>query len=418
METIIFVSAPCSTPPRFFAIIRGVSANGQSIRRILVVIPTSTYTQRQLLEGLLSYTHEKTGVPWHLHLDLNDLSEQHLKDLKSWRCDGIVAYILSGRERRSFIATGLPAVFIEPTLAGKSSRTPGNVVTFVNDHAAEGRTAADYFVSRHYRDFAYIGTAKPTTWSDERQNGFVARLAESGFTPRVYDPPPQREQDDFAMESRRLVAWLKKLPRPTALFCVHDRRAQQVIATARTAGVRVPEDVAVLGVDNDELLCEMTVPAISSIPVGDRDRGRMVGEALDALIERRSTPQVHVSRHTSVITRRSTDANAVDDAFLSRALAYAAAHMAERPTVSMLAAAAGCSRSFLCKRARCVLGHPLGREIARACMDRAVHMLRSTSKTVEDVAVECGFCGASHLGARMKEALGVTPAACRRTNIP
>jgi len=383
-----------------------------------VVIPTSTYTQRQLLEGFLSFAHEKAGIPWHLHLDLNDLSDQHLKDLKSWRCDGIVAYILNGRERRNFIATGLPAVFIEPTLAGMSSQTPRNVVTFVNDHAAEGRTAAEYFLGRHYRNFAYIGTARQTVWSDERQNGFISRLAEDGFAPLVYEQPPMKEQDDFAMESRRLVRWLRKLPRPTALFCVHDRRAQQVIATARTAGVRVPEDVAVLGVDNDELLCEMTVPAISSIPVGDHARGRMVGEALDALIERRHAPSVHISRHTSVISRRSTDANAIDDAFLAKALAYVDAHMAERPTIGRVAAAAGCSRTFLNNRAQCVLGHSLGREIAKASLERAIYLLRATSKTVEDVALECGFCGASHLGVRMKKALGITPRACRKSNVP
>ena len=395
-----------------------MKAREPAIRRILVVIPTSTYTQRQLLEGLLSFAHEKTGIPWHLHLDLNDLSDQHLKDLKSWRCDGIVAYILSGRERRNFIATGLPSVFIEPTLPGTSSQTPKNIVTFVNDHAAEGCTAAEYFLNRHYRNFAYIGTAKPTVWSNERQHGFTTRLAEDGLAPMIYEPPPLKEQNDFAMESKRLHRWLRKLPRPTALFCVHDRRAQQVIATARAAGVRVPEDIAVLGVDNDELLCEMTAPAISSIPVGDHARGRMVGEALDALIERRETPRVHISRHTSVITRRSTDANAIDDAFLAKAFAYIKTHMAERPTIDMIATAAGCSRTFLNKRAQCVLGHSLGREIARINLDRAINLLRSTSKTVEDVAIECGFCGASHLGTRMKESLGITPNACRRGNVP
>ena len=92
--------------------------------------------------------------------------------------------------------------------------------------------------------------------------------------------------------------------------------------------------------------------------------------------------------------------------------------MAERPTIDMIAAAAGCSRTFLNKRAQCVLGHSLGREIARINLDRAINLLRSTSKTVEDVAVECGFCGASHLGTRMKESLGITPNACRRGNVP
>ena len=388
------------------------------IRRILVVIPTSTYTQRQLLEGLLAYAHEKSGDAWHLHLDLMDLNRQHLKDLRSWQCSGVIAYILNNRERRDFIATGLPAVFIEPTLSAPGPNMPKNIVSFINDHAAEGRTAADYFLARRYRSFAYIGTAKPTVWSEERARGFSARLAKDGLSPIVYAPPPAKEQNDFALESRRLIRWLRGLPRPTALFCVHDRRAQQVIATAQTAGIKVPEDLAVLGVDNDELLCEMTAPAISSIPVGDRERGRMVGEALDALISQRKTPSVRISRHTSVITRRSTDANAIDDVFLSRAIAYAEAHMAERPTADIVATAAGCSRTFLNRRARSILGHSIGHEIAQLQIERAVHMLRSTSKTVDEIAHDCGFCSASHLGLRLKALTGLTPGDCRRGNVP
>lgn len=386
------------------------------MRKILVAIPTSTYTQRQLLEGLLAYTHEKGGEPWLLHLDLNDLGEQRLKDLRSWRCDGIVAYILSDRERRSFAGTGLPAVFIEPTVAEASSRMPRNVVTFVNDHAEEGRTAADYFLKRHFRSFAYIGTAKPTVWSAERAKGFAERLAEDGFSPLVYNPPHGRARDDFALESRHLVRWLERLPKPTALFCVHDRRAQQVVATARLVGIGIPEEISMLGVDNDELLCEMTVPAISSIPVGDRERGRMVGEALDALMAGRDVPRVHISRHTSVVTRRSSDASAVDDAFLSRAISYAQAHMPDRPAIDEIAAAAGCSCTLLRKRAKTVFGRSFGRELARIQLDRAAHLLRNTTLTVEAVASESGFCSASHLGQRMKAALGVTPNAYRRGN--
>ena len=249
---------------------RNMTAN-RSPKRILVVIPTSTLTQRQLLEGLLEYAHESASSPWQFHLDLRDLNRQHLKDLKSWDCRGIIAYILNDRERQDFIATGLPAVFIEPTLSKPIPHMPRNTVAFINEHAAEGRTAAEYFITRRYRSFAYIGTARHTFWSDERMNGFSERLKKDGFSPNIYPSPPPREQNDFALESRRLTKWLRRLPRQTAIFCVHDRRAQQVIATATAAGLRIPEDVAVLGVDNDELLCEMTVPAISSIPVNDHD---------------------------------------------------------------------------------------------------------------------------------------------------
>ena len=334
-------------------------------KRILVVIPTSTLTQRQLLEGLLEYAHESTTDTWQFHLDLHDLNRQHLKDLKSWNCRGIIAYILNDRERRDFIATGLPSVFIEPTLSKPLPNMPRNVVSFINEHAEEGRTAARYFIERSYRSFAYIGTAKPTFWSGERRKGFCEQLAKDGFTPSIYPSPPPDEQNDFALEARRLARWLKSLPRPAAVFCVHDRRAQQVIATAASTGLRVPEDVAVLGVDNDELLCEMTVPAISSIPVNDHERGQAVGEAMDRLLSRKSVKRVHITRHDSVITRTSTNAQAISDPFVARAITYVRAHLADRPTLPELARIAGCSKTVLNIHARRALGHTIAEEITK-----------------------------------------------------
>ena len=382
-------------------------ATTRNQKRILVVIPTSTLTQRQLLEGLLEYAHESATGTWQFHLDLRDLNRQHLKDLKS--CSGIIAYILNDRERQDFIDTGLPAVFIEPTLSKPLSRQPRNVVTFINEHVEEGRTAARYFIERRYTSFAYIGTAKPTFWSGERGKGFVERLKAEGFAPAVYPSPPPREQNDFALESRRLTKWLRQLPRQTALFCVHDRRAQQVIATATAVGLRIPEDIAVLGVDNDELLCEMTVPAISSIPVNDHERGRAVGEAMDRLLERRPVKRVQITCHDTVITRTSTDVQAISDPFVSRAIVYARAHIAEHPSLPELAKVAGCSKTILNLHAHRALGHTITDEITRLQLNAAIEQLMNTSRTVEEIAQACGFCSASHLGLRLKAATGKSP---------
>lgn len=379
------------------------------------MIPTSTLTQRQLLEGLLKYAHESNPGTWQFHLDLHDLNRQHVRNLKSWGCSGIIAYILNDRVRREFTASGLPAVFIEPTLAKPLPKQPRNVVTFINEHAAEGRTAARYFVERRYRSFAYIGTAKPTFWSEERMKGFAAQLAESGFKPRIYPTPPVREQNDFALEADRLTRWLEKLPRHTALFCVHDRRAQQAIATSVSAGLRVPEDIAVLGIDNDELLCRMTVPAISSIPVYYRECGMDVGKAMDDLLEGRKTERVVITRHSNVITRTSTDAQAIDDPFVARAVACARSHVGERIGLPELARIAGCSKTTLNLRARRALGHTIADEVTHIQLNAAVERMASTNYSINEIARECGFCSASHLGLRMKQMRGMTPGEFRST---
>lgn len=187
-----------------------------------------------------------------------------------------------------------------------------------------------------------------------------------------------------------------------------------MIATATAADLRIPEDIAVLGVDNDELLCEMTVPAISSIPVNDHERGRAVGEAMDALLERRPVKRVQITRHDAVITRTSTDAQAIADPFVARAVAHARAKLSERPSLLELAKAAGCSKTVLNLHARRALGHTITDEITRLQLDAAIEQLTNTDHTNEDIAISCGFCSASHLGLRLKAITGHTPGHYRR----
>lgn len=383
-------------------------------KRILAVIPTSTLTQRQLLEGLLAYAHKAAHDRWQFHLDLRDLNRQRLKNLASWNCAAIVAYILSRREREDFLATGLPAVFIEPTLTKPLKGLPRNIVQFVNDHYAEGETAADYFLRRGFKSFAFIGTSKPTPWSDARERGFTRRLSAEGFKVHPYPQLTAQEQNDFALESRRLVRYLRALERRTAIFCVHDRRAQQVIATATAAGLRIPDDLAVLGVDNDELLCELTVPAISSIPVDDRARGEEVGRSLDNLLAHRPQKRSYVTRHTAVLTRTSTDTLAISDPFVSRALTYARSHLRDHPTLEELADAAGCSKTYLNLLARRTLGRTVKEELTNLRIKAAIELLANSRASVEEVAQHCGFCNASHLAMRLKAERGRSPRDYRR----
>ncbi len=199
---------------------------------------------------------------------------------------------------------------------------------------------------------------------------------------------------------------------------MHDRRAQQVLTTAASAGIRVPEDLAVLGVDNDELLCRMTVPSISSIPVDYHTCGMDVGRAMEDLLEGRRTEHTRITRHETVITRASTDAQAIDDPFVARAIAYARSRLRERNALPDLAAIAGCSKTTLNLRARRAFGHTLSDEITRIRLDAAMEQLASTSLPVDDIARECGFCGASHLALRLKAARGVTPSKLRRMPSP
>jgi len=386
-------------------------------RRILVSMPTASHTQRRKLEGILRYARERHGDSWKLQLDLGGFIRQRMHDYARWACDGIIAYIEKPASRRQFLSAHLPTVLIDPFLSPRSAiPARAKVVTFVNDHACEGRTAADHFLSRHFTSFAFVGTPEKTPWSKLREHGFVTRLRANGYGCRIYPVLSVDEQADFAREMPRLVRWLSSLPRPTALFVAHDLRARQVLTAADAAGIDVPGHVAVLGVDDDELICETATPALSSIPTHDASLGYACGRALEELFRGHRGGKVIHTAHTRVIRRASTDITAVDDAFVARALAWARAHLATGASVDAIARGIGYSKRMLQSRARKALGKTIGDEVRHMMLAEAAELLANTDKSVSEIASACGFTSVSHLSLRFKAYCHKTPLAYRKSH--
>ncbi len=385
--------------------------------KILVVFSNFDRTHRLMLEGILEYVRSECMPAWQVQLELRDISRSISSETVSGGFSGIIAAVLNASDRRKYFRTGLPTVLFEPTLDRMdASKRPANNVTFFNDHAAEGRTAAEYFLERGYKSFAFVGTPLPTAWSEARGRGFSSRLSKEGLQPAVYPAPSRAAATDFTVETPILARWLKRLPRTTALLAAHDQRAQQIETAARKASVRIPDDIALLGVDDDTLLCETASPPISSIPVYAPETGWRFGEAMDKLLKGGKTARVVRTCHTRVVTRLSTESFALDDPVVSKALAWAQSHLGERLSVETLSAAANCSvRTLQMKFAR-TLNRTIRDELAYLRRREAVKLLKETSMPVGEIARICGFCGPSHLGTRLKNATGMNPLAIRRAN--
>ena len=384
-------------------------------RHILVAFSKFDLTHRQMLGGILKYAHDNCASRWTAQLDLLGISRRKAAELKGGGFDGIIAAVVNPSDRRKYLSAGIPIVLYEPTLTkwDRSSR-PNHSVTFFNDHAAEGRTAAEYFMQRGYRQFAYVGTPEPTVWSDARCRGVVSALSAKGFQCRVYHPAAAGGRDGFMSETHRLSRWLAKLPRGTALLAVHDERAQQIESLASLEGLSVPEHIAILGVDDDELLCTTASPTISSIPVNAAETGYRFAKALDDLLHGRCKERVVRTCHTRVITRQSTDISIIDDPFVSRAVAYMRRHIGDSVGGRQIADAAHCSLRTLQMHMLSSIGRTLKDEFAFLRRAEAVSLLANTSMSVEQIARTCGFCGASHLGLHLKRHLGVKPLDVRR----
>ncbi len=384
-------------------------------KRILVVFSKFDFTHRQMLGGILKYAHDNCASAWTTQLELHDMSRRGATVLRDGRFDGIIVAIVNPADRRKYLTAGVPVVLYEPTLA-KWDRTPRppNSITFFNDHMAEGRTAAEHFIGRGYRNFAYVGTPEPVAWSEARRRGYASALARRGLKCIVFPAAGAKPRNWPAQETVRLSRWLSGLPPRTALFAVHDERAQQVLSAASMAGLSIPDRIAVLGVDNDELLCTTASPTLSSIPVNAEDTGYRFAQALDALLHGRRHDPVVRTCHTRVITRQSTDFSVIDDPFVSRAVAYMRQHLRDSVGGRQIAAAARCSLRTLQSRMHAAVGRSPKDEFAFLRRTEAMSLLANTAMSVGQIARACGFCDSSHLGLHLKRHLGVRPLDVRR----
>ena len=359
-----------------------------------------------MLEGILSYAHQ--NGPWHFHLELEDFNRQPLKRIRYWGCTGIIALVRSHKEALRLYRTGLPTVFIG---ASTNLSKPGEdvaVAAVQRDEEAVGRTAAEYYIKRKYRSFAYVGTSEQTPWSRRRQIGFAQRVKEEGYECNVFPRLGGQKPEDYASESKRLCSWLAALPHPTGVFVVHDRRAQQILSCALEARLSVPHDIAILGVDDDQLLCTTASPTISSISLNGHGTGVIAAELLHKLMRGEPCERIVNPVTPAVTTRESTEASAVEDPILSRALALIEKEYAEAFDLDDFCRRLNCSKRTLELKAKRILGTTISRHLMHVRLSAAKRLLASTPLPVAEIAAQTGFCSPSHLGARLLAATGHT----------
>jgi len=356
------------------------------------------FTHRCHLEGILKYVRDNR-CNWDVLIDLQDVRHISVRSLRERGFDGIIAAACLSADRAACLQSDIPTVLYEPTRSSITLRNHRpNLVVICNDHEAEGRAAADYFLARGSASFAFVGATEQADWSDQRLAGFDKRLAEAGFKASIFPRSPTGRPSSLMRDSDRLTRWIAKLPPRTALLAANDARARQVIGATTNAELRIPDDLSVLGVDDDELLCLTSAPTLSSIRVSARENGTRFAAALDDLFNGRPHEPVQIVRNTTIVTRGSTEHLSCEDPILERALSYAAEHLAQRPHLPDLARAAGCSVRTLQLRAEKNLGRSLKEELLRLQLERYRRLRQDNpNQSTESLARACGFCHGSHL---------------------
>jgi LacI family transcriptional regulator len=328
------------------------------------------------------------------------------------RADGLLVLDARGDEAVA-AAVGVmtfPAVRVYPPL----EPSPLPVVTC--DEKAIGRLGAEHLMDCGLRRFAFAGVDFPL--SRQREAGFMGWLADQGFTCSTTATQPGGEDRwplDFHPGLPGFDHWLEAMELPVGIMAWNDRQASFLADACEGMGLAIPDDVALLGVDNNPFRCLTRTTVLSSVEQG-RDRlGYEAAALLERLMAGDDPPDGPVRvPPVGVVTRRSTDVLAIDDVDVATAVRWLRDHCLDVSGVEGVEEVVTCSRATLDRRFRKVVGHSMGQELRRARLVRARELVVRSRLTMLDIALRCGFAGLPHFSAAFKEAFGQAPSDYRR----
>ncbi len=376
--------------------------------RVALLIESSRAYGRRTLFGVARYVREHR--PWSIFLQERSLGEKCPEWLKDWKGDGIIARVESRQIAEGIKRLRIPAVDVRYLLRnlGWPSVRP--------DDAAAARLAFEHLRERGFRQFAFCGF-NGADYSDVRRDSFQACVTNAGLPCHIYTDSTtlrktttQEHEARGLKDSEHVVRWLENLPKPIGLMACNDIRGQQVLNACRVAGISVPEEVAVIGVDNDEMLCELSDPPLSSVSLDTERIGYEAASLLDQMIAGKQPKQeLILVQPAGVVTRRSTDVLAIEDRHITTATQYIREHACEGIDVSNVLKVVPLSRSTLERRFYRVLGHSPKEEILRTRLARAKQLLAETDFSLAQVASKVGFEHPEYLSVIFKKKTTLTP---------
>jgi len=378
-------------------------ATKPKIPKVVLLVESARAAGRALLCGIARYAHHHG--PWSFYWEAGGL-ERTSGSFQNLDADGIIMRDTDRLEE--VLARGLPAVVV----GHRHREIPGvaNVVTGSHDI---GRLGAQHLLSCGLRHFAFCGF-KDCSWSEMRSETFKHVVSLEQLDCAEFGIPIQMAGSSWQDHREAIANWLRKLPRPLGLMACNDDLGHEVIAAAKLANLSVPDDVAVIGVDNDEVVCGLTDPPLSSVAVNFERAGYEAAHVLAALMRGGTTPSRIVVSPTHVVPRRSTSLLAVEDPNLAKALRFIRDRVLESPSVEAVAMAAGISRRALEKRFRDSLGRSVLDEIRRVRTDQIARLLLETELPVAQIAEQLGFADVQHIARYFRSAKSMSPLAYRK----
>ncbi len=373
---------------------------------VALLIETSHAYGRRLLHGIARYICEH--APWSVYCHPQGRNESPPRWLERWRGDGIIARLDNRKMVRVLLRTRVPVVTLRGILG-----LPGIGL----DNRAVAQLVGRHFIELGLRHFGFCGLpGGEARITDARCKYFRQLIEEAGYPCSVYVPRPGGHRGaNWEQEQARLARWLKKLPKPVGIMTGYDEHGLQVLNACRRIGLLVPDEVAVVGVLNDELLCGLASPPLSSVDLNPERIGYEAAALLDRLMAGAEPPkEISEFPPRGLVVRQSSDMAGITDRQVAAALRFIREHASEMIGVAQVAAALDISCRTLENRFVKLLGRTPKQEILRIQLARAQELLTHTNLPMAVVAEKAGFRSSGYLCEVFHRRMGCTPGTYRR----
>jgi len=386
---------------------QGDQAGERATPLVALLVETSLAPGRDMISGIAQYLREHRR--WALYHRPMGLSEALPSWLRHWSGQGIIVRARNREMVRAVKATGLPVVDVLGIVPGS-----GLPQVHVEDRKVAA-LVAQHLLQRGFRHFGFFGIPEEN-WSTWRRDGFREALGDLAAELQVLEVA--RDSGFRNPRSRRqdlLGQWLRDLPKPAGIMVASDQFGPAVLEACLRMGIKVPDEVAVVGVDNDETLCEVCNPPLSSVDAGHRALGYRAAALLDSLMAGEPAPSgtIYVAPG-GLFTRLSSDVLATEDRQVAQALRLIRDHACEGWSATEVIERMPLSRSVLQRRFRQETGRSLQEELINVRLKRARQLLLESELPLVEVTLRAGFKHQEYFGATFKARFGKSPAEYRR----
>lgn len=380
------------------------------IPKVLLLIESARTCERNFLRGIAHYGH--LHGPWsfsrkpkfYLKSNLSDIS---ISQIESFSPDGI---IVSDTEKiNEIVKLG------KPTIIHTIKRDDYDIPAIIGDTKQSGEMAAEHLLGLGFSQFAYCGLGD-YYWSRGRYKSFEKSIRKAGYDTEYYELSPGQIKRSLQKEIKKLSQWLASLDKPIGLMTCADDCSQYIVEACKLAEIRIPEQIGLIGVDNDDMVCELSDPPLTSISLDFTKAGYQAAQLLDNLMSGVEVKEKTITVNPLQIqTRASTDILAVDDPDVAAAVQFIRNHSNQLIQIADVMNEVTCCQRILHKKFKENLGRSVHQEIKRVRIERIARMLLETDLTISQIATRLGYFNINHISRYFQQAMGVAPLAYRKS---